>query len=157
MLHRPRALGAVLAVWALAGSAGADVPAAKLEPSLIVYRQLAAQAELTDAQRDFFGPFFEAHAAQLRDMRERLNAGELSYVGAILEGRSLERRLNQEADARLDEEQRILLGQIRDGLRAEFRAMFFEQEHAWWLRLFGRSEVAPPAADRAGPDVDEKS
>ncbi len=153
-----RAFVAALGVWGLALASVADEAAtSRVEPSLSVYRQLDARGALTEEQRAFFEPYFVSHAARLQDMRARLNTGELSYVGALFEGRALERELTQESVARLDDEQRALLGEIRDSLRSEFRALFFKEEHAWLLRVFGHRANSPAPTEGLATAADEKS
>ncbi len=153
-----RALVAALGVWGLAMAAVAEeVATPRVEPSLSMYRQLDARGSLTEEQRAFFEPYFVSHAARLQDMRARLNAGELSYVGALFEGRALERELTEESAARLDETQHAVLGEIRDGLRGEFRALFFKEEHAWLLRMFGRRADPPSLPEGVATPLDEKS
>ena len=153
-----RAFVAALGVWGLAMACVAEEASTqRVEPSLSVYRQLAARGSLSDEQRAFFEPFFVSHAARLQDMRARLNAGELSYVGALFEGRALERELTRESVARLDATQRAVLGEIRDSLRGEIRALFFKEEHAWLLRMFGHRAAPPASPDGIATGIDEKS
>jgi hypothetical protein len=135
----------------------APASAAESEPSLAVFQQLDARTQLSHEQRAFFGPYFEAHANQLRDMKRRLNRGELSYVGAMLEGRALRRELDAEAIARLDDVQRVALGEIRNAFRGEFRALFLKEEDAWLLRLFGQSVGVTTSPDAVASASGEKS
>jgi hypothetical protein len=151
MQPRFRALGAgALALAVVAEEALAS--STEVEPSLALFQQLDARVELSEEQRYFFAAYFEAHASQLRDMRSRLNAGELSYAGALLEGRALLRELDAHAAARLDEVQLATLGEIRNALWGEFHALFFKDEHAWLLRLLGRTggTTTSPAMGAAG-------
>lgn len=158
MTLRWRALVPALAVWGIAiASLAEEGTGTRVEPSLIAYQKLDARVELSADQRAFFAPYFASHAARLRDMRVRLNTGELSYVGALFEGRALERELSEESKSRLDVRQQLVLGEIRDSLRGEFRALFFKEEHAWLLRMFGRSGDPTPPTDTVEDASDEKS
>jgi hypothetical protein len=139
-----------LFVWALALVGAAEETSERsveIEPSLMMFRQLDARAELSEEQRAFFEPYFHAHADHLRGMKSRLNAGELSYVGALMEGRALRRELDAQASERLDDAQVVALSEIRSALRGEFRALFFKEEHVWLFRLFGQSGATTSPAE----------